>query len=101
VITNPLLRTSIVLIVLATPARAADSELGKRLGQSCIPCHGSSTSRDGIIPPIAGTDERTLNERLMDLRAGESQAAIMPRLLRLYTEAEIAALARYFSAVKK
>lgn len=82
-------------------ASAADTDPGARLAESCTSCHGTGGRGGGTIPALAGQDEQKLKERLQALAAGDPQTTIMPRIMRLYDEAELTALAHYFAQVKQ
>lgn len=72
------------------------------LAGSCANCHGPNGHSPGAIPSIAGEPYAVLKAQLEAFRAGEpADATIMPRLMRAYSDAEIDALARWFSEVPK
>lgn len=68
------------------------------LAGNCFNCHGAGGMGSGPIPPIAGMPAETmtalLNAFKQDLVPG---ATIMGRIALGYSDAEIEALARYFS----
>ena len=95
-------RLSAAMIALCFSADHAHSGPdGARLAESCAPCHGGAGRGVGAIPRLAGQEEAELARRMSELAAGDPQATIMTRLMRAYDEAEIAALARYFSQVQR
>ncbi len=72
------------------------------LAGSCANCHGPNGVSPGDIPSIAGAPYDVLTAQLEAFRAGEpADATIMPRLMRAYSDAEIDALARWFSEVSQ
>lgn len=98
------LRFISALLIALSPAgvgAAAETDVGARLADSCTSCHGAAGSGGGTIPALAGQDEKTLAARLQALAAGDPETTIMPRIMRAYDAAEIAALARYFAGVEK
>lgn len=71
---------------------------GAALAASCISCHGAAGAGAGSIPAIAAPDAGALFARLAALRdAADQGPQIMPRLLRVYSDAELQALAAYFA----
>ncbi|MEO8883519.1 MAG: c-type cytochrome [Devosia sp.] len=83
----------------ALPAQAQQSA-GMALGDSCTACHGIDGQSQGSIPSIGGVDRMTLLNALVAFKADKGDATIMNRIARGYTDAELAALADYFSSVK-
>ncbi len=71
------------------------------LAASCVSCHGPDGRSVTVIPSIAGQSEKRLLERLQAFKAGTApDATIMTRLIKGYDDAQIRALARWFSEVK-
>lgn len=71
------------------------------LAQTCANCHGTDGRSPGEIPSLAGRDFDHLAQRLVAFKAGEAKdATVMTRHARGYTDAELEALARYFSAIE-
>ncbi len=70
------------------------------LAATCANCHGPEGRSPGAIPSIAGKPEAVIRAQLEGFRAGEpADATVMPRLMRAFSDEEIAALARWFSEV--
>ncbi len=101
------MRTSIrlfdVILVLAaglvlTPAAPAE-ELSRAamLSASCEGCHGTHGRSPGAIPPIAGKSAEYLRETMEGFRSGDTQATVMGRHVKGYSEEEIRLIAEYFS----
>jgi sulfide dehydrogenase cytochrome subunit len=82
---------------LMSAPRAA-SPNGSRLADACTSCHGIDGHSSNHIPPIAGLARTTLVEQLKSFRAQTRDATIMNRIARGYDDAEIEALADYFSS---
>ena len=70
------------------------------LADACTGCHGVDGRSRGYIPSIGGTDKAALFSALQSFRDPKSAATIMNRIVRGYSDPELAALAAYFSAVK-
>ncbi len=80
----------------ATPALAADPIEG--LARTCNNCHGTGGVSVGhSMPSIAGLSETYLKNILMEWKSGARSSANMTRLISGYTDAEIAALAKYYA----
>jgi cytochrome c553 len=72
------------------------------LADACTSCHGLDGRSAGAIPAIGGLDRQTIATALLDFRDHKrSDATIMGRIARGYSDAEIDALADYFSKVGK
>lgn len=65
--------------------------------QGCVGCHGPNGSGAESVPGIAGRNAAELRATLIAFRANERPATIMGRVARGYTEAELNAIAEYFS----
>lgn len=71
------------------------------LAQTCANCHGTDGRSPGAIPSLAGRDFDLLSRRLAAFKAGEAKdATVMTRHATGYTDAELQALARYFSEIE-
>jgi cytochrome c553 len=77
-------------------ALAADPN-AEGLADACTSCHGVGGRSQGYIPSIAGVSKATLLQELKAFRAQTAQATIMNRIARAYSDAELEALAEYFS----
>ena len=68
------------------------------LARSCNACHGlNGVSVGPSMPSIGGLPEAHLKNVLLQWKSGERYSATMGRHFTGYTEAELAALATYFS----
>ncbi len=82
--------------LVATPTLAADPIEG--LARTCNNCHGTGGVSVGhSMPSIAGLSATYLKHILMEWKSGARSSANMSRLIAGYTDAEIAALATYYS----
>lgn len=84
------------------PAQAQQAD-GRVLAMSCLNCHGPGGKSPGAIPSIAGKSEDFLKNALADFRDGKrtgAQATVMGRLAKGYSDAEIAAVAKYIATLK-
>ncbi len=68
------------------------------LARTCNNCHGvNGVSAGDAMPSIGGLPESYLKTVMMEWKEGRRYSATMARLIKGYTEEEIAALAAYFS----
>lgn len=84
------------LTLAQAPARA-EMASGTVLANSCFSCHGPDGKSVGDMPTIAGKSASTIVEKLASFKTGETESTIMGRIAKGFTEAEIEALARFFS----
>lgn len=65
---------------------------------TCANCHGPDGRSTGGIPTLRGVNERHLLQRLQAFKAGTApDATVMTRLMKGYDDAQIQALAQWFS----
>jgi sulfide dehydrogenase cytochrome subunit len=85
---------ALLVLLLATPAALAQAPLA---AEGCLGCHGPGGGGSGAIPVLAGRDAAELRALMAAFRRDERPATIMGRVVRGYTEAEIAAVAEHFA----
>jgi sulfide dehydrogenase cytochrome subunit len=91
-----LLITLAALGLAATSAYAADSI--DALARTCNNCHGvNGVSAGGAMPSIGGQNEAYLKQVMLQWKTGERLAATMNRLIKGYSDEQIAALAKYYA----
>lgn len=90
--------TAIAATLLAAPAVAADDLAIAVLAGSCANCHGTDGHSPGAIPSLAGKAEADLLKSLTGFKSGQAKATVMTRLAKGYSDAQLAALARYFAS---
>lgn len=88
----------------AVAATAAASTAGPSvqdislIAGTCANCHGPDGRSTGGIPSLRGVHERHLLQRLQAFKAGTAtDATVMTRLMKGYDDAQIQALAQWFS----
>lgn len=82
----------------ALPLRAQDVAV---LAASCANCHGPDGRGVGAIAPLRGKPQAYLLQRLQAFKAGTAaDATVMTRLARGYDDAQLQALAQWFSQEK-
>lgn len=83
-------------LLLASGAKAEVNITG--LANSCNNCHGvNGVSAGQSMPSIGGLPESYLKNIMTQWKSGERYSATMGRLIKGYSDEEIAALAAYFS----
>ena len=97
--------TALALSVSAT-AHAQDkaTQLHNRATAAmCANCHGSEgrTVKDSSVPSIAGLPRDYMVQQMQAFKDGSRPATIMHQLSKGYSDEQLAALATYFSALKK
>jgi sulfide dehydrogenase cytochrome subunit len=81
----------------ATSAQAADPI--DALARTCNNCHGvNGVSVGPSMPSIGGQSEAYLKQVMMQWKSGERASATMTRLIKGYSDEQIAGLAKYFAA---
>lgn len=69
------------------------------LASTCFSCHGIDGASVGpSMPSIAGQSENYLMQVMLEQKHDKRYSSIMGRLLRTYSDEEIALMARYFAA---
>ena len=89
-----------LLAASCTCVLAADPPPGRIKAQSCIPCHGQlgiGTMPDA--PHLAGQPRIYLEQQLKDFRTGKRRHEVMNVIAKPLTDADIAALAEWFSSI--
>lgn len=86
-----------LLVLATTEAEAGPAPLA---AQGCLGCHGLQGTGVGAVPGIAGRDAAELKDLMQAFRTGERPATIMDRIVRGYSEAELAAVAEHFAGTR-
>lgn len=84
------------ILLLAIPAAAWCSP-APSLASACTGCHGPEGAGSGIFPRIAGQPEVYLQKELEFFRSGARPSPMMLPVTKALNDADIAALAAYFS----
>jgi sulfide dehydrogenase cytochrome subunit len=88
---------AVATLTLAAPASAAPINI-EGLARTCNGCHGTGGVSVGqSMPSIAGLPEAYLNKMMLEWKRGERASASMTRLIKGYSDEEIAALSKYFA----
>jgi len=81
---------------------AASAQDAQRLAAPCAICHGTegrAVTKD--VLPLAGLPRDYIAAQMRALRDGQRQATVMHQIAKGYTDAQIDALAAWFSAQKR
>jgi cytochrome subunit of sulfide dehydrogenase len=80
-------------------ASASDqpAQRGTALANACATCHGPEGRSKGAIPPLVTMPEKMLRDSLRAFRNGERSGTVMNRLAHGLDEADIDAIAAYFT----
>lgn len=97
----PFLTIALLAAGIAHAAPDAPIATGKMMGNTCASCHGThGRSFDEYMPSLAGIDRQQLIRAMTDYREDRRVSVVMNRIAKGYTDAEIAAIAEYFSKIK-
>jgi sulfide dehydrogenase cytochrome subunit len=90
--------TLLVTALLSAPALAAQDKTAA-LADTCNNCHGiNGVSVGESMPSIGGLSEVYLNTIMQQWKTGERYSATMGRLIKGYSNQQIADLAKHFAA---
>jgi sulfide dehydrogenase cytochrome subunit len=92
---------AVILAAISWTSVSARDLGGEALADACTSCHGLGGRSHGYIPSIAGVEKAVLLKQLKAFRSQATQATIMNRIVRAYTDSELDALADYFSATPR
>jgi sulfide dehydrogenase cytochrome subunit len=82
---------------IALQAHAQDR--AQQLASACAICHGTDGRGDGkLMPPLAGMPREHIAAQMHAFRNGQRPATVMHQIAKGYSDAEIDALAAWFSA---
>lgn len=94
----------LLCLAAAGAARAQDEPLALRaLAATCANCHGTDGRAlpDSEVPGLAGERAGRLAELLQQFKRGERAATVMHQIAKGYSDAQLEALAGYFSRRQK
>ncbi len=103
------MKTHHVLLVVASmagasgwaQAQAMDPLQVRSMAASCANCHGTQGIAEPGNESLAGVNRDELLKKMLDFKTGKKPATIMHQLSKGYSDEQLAALASYFSALKK
>jgi sulfide dehydrogenase cytochrome subunit len=89
-------------LLCATPAAFAQDSNARNLAAGCAICHGTdgrAATKDVI--PLAGLPREHIASQMRAFRDGQRPATVMHQIAKGYTDAQIDALAAWFSSQKR
>lgn len=88
-------------VLLATSgwaqAQSPDSLQVRSMAAACAGCHGTNGRAQPGQAVLAGVSQAVLLRKLLDFKSGAQRATLMPQIAKGYSDAQLAALAAYFS----
>jgi cytochrome subunit of sulfide dehydrogenase len=93
---------SLASLLLIVPAivLAQDGRAARDLAAACANCHGTNGASVQGMPYLAGQSRDYIVERMREFKTGKRPSTVMHQIARGYTDAQIEAMASYFSAQK-
>ncbi len=85
------------VLLMAQPVVAAEPQPGRLLASNCFQCHGTNGNPVGGFDRLAGKSSREIYEELREYRLGKEDSGIMMFHARGYTDAQLRAIADFFS----
>jgi cytochrome subunit of sulfide dehydrogenase len=76
---------------------APPSEPGRLLASNCFQCHGTNGRGDGTFEKLAGKSSSDIYNDLREMKAKNNRGEIMTIHALGYTDAQLRAIADYFS----
>jgi len=100
------MKTKLVAITatfLAFSAGVVQAQDARYVAAVCANCHGTDgkATSTGRMPGLAGLSRPYFIEQMNAFKSGKRQATIMHQLSKGFSDAQISALADYFSAQQK
>jgi cytochrome subunit of sulfide dehydrogenase len=89
-----------LLIVSLARADSFTFETSGQLAAGCANCHGTDGHARTGLPQLAGWPRTLMVERMQDYKNDRRKGTMMNQLAKGYEDAEIEALAQYFSQQK-
>jgi cytochrome c553 len=90
----------VAILVCAVPAALAQD--AQKLAATCAICHGTegrAVTKD--VVPLAGLSREHLASQMRAFRDGQRPATVMHQIAKGYSDAQIDAMAAWFSARKR
>jgi cytochrome subunit of sulfide dehydrogenase len=80
--------------IAAATAAAAEVPAG---AAACTGCHPASAQVTSPVPRLAGLDRAAIVRAMQDFRTGQRAATVMDRIAKGFTDAEIQAIAAWYT----
>ena len=95
-------RVAAIAVLMSCLPSAASAQDAQRLAAPCAICHGTDgRAATKEVLPLAGLPRDYIASQMRALRDGQRQATVMHQIAKGYTDAQIDALAAWFSTQKR
>ncbi|MDF9428796.1 c-type cytochrome [Cupriavidus gilardii] len=94
---------ALAMLAIAPPSAAEPTiEQARDWAAACASCHGPSgrAPAGSPVPGLAGRPQSYLIEQMQAFKTGKREATVMHQIAKGYTDEQIAAMAKWFAAVK-
>lgn len=87
-----------LLLILGLVSVSSHAELsGPSIALNCFNCHNPKPATLSAIPSLSGYSQQRLQQAMLDFKYDKTNATLMPRIAKAYSDAEITAVAAYLS----
>jgi cytochrome c553 len=95
-------RVAAIAVLMSCFPSAASAQDAQRLAAPCAICHGTDgRAATKEVVPLAGLPRDYIVSQMRALRDGQRQATVMHQIAKGYSDAQIDALAAWFSTQKR
>lgn len=91
---------AIPLFVGMALALAPSFAKAEPMAAACAGCHGTGGHSKGLIPSFGGKDAAMITKLLLDYKTGAREATIMDRIVKGYSDDDLAKIAAFYAASK-
>jgi cytochrome c553 len=91
---------AVSLILGGSAWAAGDVAAGKAKAAGCAGCHGANGEGKAPNPPLAGKDEKTLAQAMLDYKSGKRPNPAMKAMVSSLSDQDIANLAAYYASLQ-
>jgi sulfide dehydrogenase cytochrome subunit len=87
-----------LLLILGLVSVNSHAELsGQSIALNCFNCHNRKPAANSAIPSLSDYSQQRLQQAMLDFKYDKTNATLMPRIAKAYSDAEISAVAAYLS----
>lgn len=91
-----------LLLILGLVSVNSHAELsGPSIALNCFNCHNPKPATPSAIPSLSGYSQQRLQQAMLDFKYGKTNATLMPRIAKAYSDGEISAVAAYLTDVTR
>lgn len=91
---------ALALAGMTGTAIAQELSYGRNMASACASCHGTNGKSAGHMNDLAGMPKDRIVQHMKNFKAGSKPATVMQQIAKGYSDAQIEAIAGYFSAQK-